>query len=250
MSGVTFDFDGARVLVTGGSNGIGLGIARAFDDAGAQVTITGTRDSASDYEHDLGVFEYRQCLMTDHDAIDTLAASLDGLDVLVNNAGQNLPGGRSEWDPVTFEEVVAVNLFGSFRMATAVLPHLSESTLDGGANVVNLGSITSFFGLEIVPAYGASKAAIVQLTKTMASTWARDGLRVNAVAPGTIADTNMTAPMMPFDEVTAPIIARTPMARFGTPDDIAPTVLFLASPAARYVTGHTLVVDGGFSVQG
>ena len=250
MSSANFDFSGAQVLVTGGSNGIGLAIARAFDAAGAHVTITGTRATAADYEHDLAVFDYRQCLMTDHAAIDTVAASLDGLDVLVNNAGQNLPGGRSEWDPETFEEVVAVNLFGSFRMATACLPHLRESTLDGGANVVNMASMTSFFGLEIVPAYGASKAAVVQLTKTMASAWARDGLRVNAVAPGTIAETNMTAPMMPFDEVTAPIIARTPMARFGTPDDIAPAVLFLASSAARFVTGHTLSVDGGFSVQG
>ena len=115
--------------------------------------------------------------------------------------------------------------------------------------MVNVGSMASFFGMEIVPGYGAAKGGVVQTTKTLAVSWARDGIRVNAVAPGVI-ETNMTAPMLPFDEITAPLLARTPMGRFGTPADVAGAVLFLASPAARYVTGHTLVVDGGFSVLG
>jgi NAD(P)-dependent dehydrogenase (short-subunit alcohol dehydrogenase family) len=245
----TFDYSDARVLVTGGSNGIGLGVARAFRDAGAHVTITGTRASATEYDHDLTGLDYHPCKLPDPDAIAAVAGALDGLDVLVNNAGQNMPGGRSEYEPEVFEEVVAVNLFSAFRMAAACKGLLRASAMDGGGAVVNVGSMSSFFGIEFVPGYGAAKAGVVQMTKTLAVAWARHGIRVNAVAPG-IIETNMTAPMMAFESLVGPILERTPMRRLGTPDDVAPVVLFLAGPAARYITGQTIPVDGGFSVQG
>jgi 3-oxoacyl-[acyl-carrier protein] reductase len=244
-----FDFAGATVLVTGGTSGIGHAVAQAFTDAGAHVTITGTRRSAADYESDLALFAYQQCRLTEPSSIDAVVAGLDRLDVLVNNAGQNLPGGRNEYDPEVFEETVAINLFGAFRLASATRSLLAASELDGGGSVVNVGSMSSFFGIEIVPAYGAAKAAVVQLTKTLAVAWANDGIRVNAIAPG-VVETGMTAPMLPFDELTGPLLARTPMRRFAAPEEIAPAVLFLASPAARYMTGHTLVIDGGFSIAG
>ncbi len=247
--GVTFDFADATVLVTGGSNGIGLAIARAFQASGANVTITGTKADAASYEHDLSGFVYRQCLMRDADAVEALAADIERCDVLVNNAGQNLPGGRSEYDPDVFDEVLAVNLSAPFRLSNRLLDRIGSSALDGGGSVINIGSMSSFFGVEVVPGYGAAKAGIVQMTKTLAVAWAKHRVRVNAIAPGVI-ETNMTAPMMPFAFMTDPLLARTPMQRFGTPDDVAPVALFLASGAARYITGQTLPVDGGFSIQG
>jgi 3-oxoacyl-[acyl-carrier protein] reductase len=246
---LTFDFSGAHVLVTGGTSGIGHAIAHAFATAGAAVTVTGTRAAATGYDTDLTPFTYRQCRMTEPADIEAVAAGCERLDVLVNNAGQNLPGGRSEYEPDVFEETVAVNLFGAFRMASATRDLLAASEIDGGASVVNLGSMSSFFGIEMVPGYGAAKAGVVQLTKTLAVAWAKHGIRVNAVAPG-VVETNMTKPMLPFAALTAPLLARTPMGRFAAPGEIAPAVLFLASSAAGYVTGQTIVVDGGFSVAG
>ena len=245
-SRVTFDFSGCRVLVTGGSHGICSGIARAFAGAGAEVTITGTRASAKDYENDLSAFTYRQLSLTDRAGIERLAESLESLDVLVNNAGSTLPGGRSEHIPDVFEEAVAINLFAAFRLSQACHPKLRGSSLEGGGNVVNLASMSSFFAVPMVPGYGAAKAGVVQMTKNLAVAWAKDSVRVNAVAPG-IIETNMTAGMKGVEFLERPQMERTAMHRWGTPEDVAPAVLFLASPAARFITGHTLAVDGGYS---
>jgi 3-oxoacyl-[acyl-carrier protein] reductase len=245
---VRFDFSGLHVLVTGGSSGIGAGIAGTFADAGATVVITGRRESAAAYgDVDLSRFAYRRLEMSDGAAIASLAASLPRLDVLVNNAGANLPGGRSEYDPEVFEEVVRVNLFGAYRMAAACHDALAKSELDGGASVVNLASMSSFFGIVPVPAYGASKAGVVQMTKTLAAAWAKDAIRVNAVAPG-LTRSNMTARLQETPERARKDFERMPISRWAVPEDVAPAVLFLASPAARFITGQTLAIDGGYSI--
>ena len=247
MNQATFDFADAAVLVTGGTSGIGHAIATTFADAGARVIVTGTKATSNDYDSDLARFDYHQLETTDPASIDTLANSLKRLDVLVNNAGANFPGGRDEWEPDTFATAISLNLTGPMRLTTACRQLLAGSDFDGGASVVNLASMSAFRSVPIVPGYGSAKAGLVTLTWNLARLWAADGIRVNAVAPGVI-DTRMTAPLAHLPELRDAELAHTPMRRFGAPSEIAGTVAFLASSAASFITGHTLAVDGGYLV--
>ncbi len=242
---VTFDFAGAQVLVTGGTSGIGHAIASGFADAGAEVIVTGTKPSAGDYEVDLDRFAYRQVQLTDAGSIDAMVGSIGALDVLVNNAGANLPGGLDEWSAEGFAASVELNLVGPMRLTTACRRLLFSSELPGGASVVNLASMTAFRTTTVVPGYGSAKAGIVTWTANLARRWATRGVRVNAIAPGAI-DTPMTAPMAAFPEILAGELTRIPMGRFGRPDEVVGTALFLSSVAATYITGATIAVDGGY----
>ena len=240
-----FDFDGAKVLVTGGSNGIGLGIARAFAESNANVTITGRRGSASEYDSDLTGFDYRAAEMTDKEGLMALAAGFDSLDVLVNNAGASLMA-ENEWDPEVFERALSLHLFASFRLAVTLKDRIAKSKIEGGGSVLNMASMSAFRAVTVVPGYGSAKAGVVQMTKNMGAAWALENVRVNAAAPGLIRS-QMTEGMVgtPFED---PEIERTPMKRWGVPEDVAPLYLFLASPLAKYITGQTINVDGGQSV--
>jgi len=249
MARLNFDFEDNDVLVTGGTSGIGLGVARAFAEAGARVIITGRRASASEYDEDLAGFDYRQAEMMDRASLDALVASLDRLDVLVNNAGGNFMD-RGEWNPEVFADALQLHVASAFQLAVGCKPLLVRSTIEGGGSVVNCASMSAFRGSTFVPGYASGKAALVEMTHSAGIAWARENVRVNAVAPGLI-ESRMTAVMKrpEMAEIEKAELARVPMGRWGTPEDVAPTFLFLASPAARFVTGQMWCVDGGYSAQ-
>lgn len=235
-----FEFTGASVIVTGGTSGIGRATADAFAAAGARVLVTGTRRAASEYESLPKGAEYRQLNLESPESIAGFAASVDRVDVLVNNAGHTMPQSA-------FATTVQVNLMAVHDLSTRLHEKLKSSRLPGGASVVNLASMMSYFGSPWFPAYGAAKAGILQLTRTLAAAWAKDGIRVNAVAPGSVP-TAMTAPFANDPAVHRMVSDKTPMGRWAEPGEIAAPILFLCSDAASFVTGHTLVADGGYSI--
>lgn len=234
---VNFDVSGKYVLITGGRGGIGGAVAAAFVDAGAQVIATDL--SPLPDEPRKGI-EDRILDVRDADAVRALADGLDRVDVLVQCAGRAAP--MEEYELATFEEIVGIHLTGSFSMATALRPLLAAS----GGSVINVGSMYSYFGSPLVPAYGAAKAGIVQLTKTLALAWAGEGIRVNGIAPGWIR-TALTAPLAALPGAAEAIVGRIPSGELSEPEELAGTAVFLASPAARLITGVTIPVDGGYS---
>ena len=248
--GITYDFDGAHVLVTGGTSGIGAATAAAYRESGAEVTITGTRGSADDYDADLSGYRYLQLDIEDGASIDSVAAALPRLDILVNNAGMALASqGLDEYEPDVFNRSVNMLLLGPYRMARRTVDRVAQSAITGGGSIIGIASMSSFFGIGIVPGYGAAKTGLVGLTRTLAVEWGPRSIRVNAVAAG-LTRSAMTAGTFSQEEWTAPSLSRTPLGRLGDPGDIASAVLFLSSPAASWITGQTLAVDGGFTVSG
>lgn len=238
-----FDFRNQHVLITGGTSGIGRALAEAFRDAGAHVLVTGVRhEEVAAFTSQVSGIAALVLDVRNDGAIAELAVAQMRLHVLVNCAGMILRNG-AEFSIDQFSEVVDVNLTGTMRLCTAFHPHLTKSR----GSIVNVASMLSFFGSGFAPAYSSSKGAIAQLTKSLAIAWAQQGIRVNAVAPGWI-ETPLTQPLQDNQSRREAIIGRTPMGRWGKPDDVAGPVLFLCSPAARFITGTILAVDGGYSV--
>lgn len=237
------DFTGKTVLVVGGSSGIGNGISHAFKEKGATVHVWGTRAKASDYSaaegSDMSGLHYDHMDVSDFDAIEKYDAPFKSLDVLVLSQGTVIYQ-RGEFKMDGFQKVMDVNINSLMACAIKFHPLLAASK----GSLITVSSTAAFHSTRGNPAYNASKTGAVGLTRTLAEAWAKDGIRVNGIAPG-LVDTKLTKVTTENPERLAGSLQGIPMRRLGTPKDMAGVALFLASPLASYVLGQTIPVDGG-----
>ena len=251
-----FALTGRVALITGGNGGIGLGMAHGLAEAGAAIAIAGRNRAKS--EAAAGELAKRgvETAVLEVDVADEIScrAMVDGaverlgrLDILINNAGINIRKPPQDLALTEWRQVIDTNLTGAFAAAHAAYPHMQRL---GGGKIINIGSMMSMFGAAFASAYAASKGGIVQMTRALATAWAKDNIQINAVLPGWI-DTDLTRRAR--EEVSglnSVVLMRTPARRWGEPGDMAGIAVFLASQASNFVTGAAIPVDGGYSAQG
>ncbi len=251
-----FDLTGRVAIVTGGNGGIGLGMARGLAQAGAAVMLAARNagkstgavkeleaKGAKAASVQVDVTSEASCREMVQKAVDRFGR----LDILVNNAGTNVRKQPQEYTLAEYRTVLDTNLTSAFVCAQASYPYMLRA---GGGKIINIGSMMSIFGVSFSAPYAASKGGIVQLTRALATAWAKDNIQVNAVLPGWI-DTDLTRQAR--QQVVGlhdRVVARTPAGRWGTPEDHAGIAVFLAGPGSDFVTGTAIPVDGGYSVQG
>lgn len=249
-----FDLTGKVAIVTGGNGGIGLGMARGLAQAGARITLVGrnsekTVDAARELAEETGVSVLPVTADVSQEAecqriIQEVLRHHGRIDSLFNNAGINIRKPPHEISLVEWREVMDVNLTSAFLLSKAVYPSMKQV---GGGKIINIGSMTSIFGSGFAPAYAATKGGIVQLTKSQAIAWAIDNIQCNAILPGWF-DTELTKKArVEISGLHERVLSRIPAGRWASPEDMAGTAVWLASPASNYVTGIAIPVDGGYS---
>jgi 2-dehydro-3-deoxy-D-gluconate 5-dehydrogenase len=251
-----FDLRGKVAIVTGGNGGIGLGMARGLAKAGAAIMVAGRNaEKSKAASAELAALGVKTATFEgDVSKPDVVAAmtaatvsAFGRLDILIANAGINVRKQPQDFTPAEWQSVLDINLNGPFLCAQAAYPHMKAA---GGGKIITIGSMTSIFGLPFAPAYSATKGGIVQMTRALAVAWAPDNIQVNSVLPGWI-DTDLTkGARAQVPGLHDRVLARTPAARWGDPDDFSGIAVFLSSDASDFVTGTAIPVDGGYSVMG
>ncbi len=246
-----FSLENKTAIVTGGNRGLGRGIAKGLAEAGAKVVIMASSDSvfraADGLSADGLSVQSVKCDLSNEDNIKNgfseAVALLEGkLDILVNNAGIQRRSKCEEFPLSDWDDVLNVNLRSVFILCQLAGRHMIPN---GGGKIINLASMLSFFGGYTVPAYAASKGGVAQLTKALSNEWASKGINVNAIAPGYMA-TEMNTRLIEDSSRNAEILSRIPAGRWGKPEDMAGTAVFLASSASDYLSGAIIPVDGGY----
>jgi 2-dehydro-3-deoxy-D-gluconate 5-dehydrogenase len=251
-----FDLKGRVALVTGGNGGIGLGMARGLAQAGAAVAVAGRNLKKSQAAAaELSAMGIKTTVVevdvTDEVScrkmVEDTVAQLGRLDILINNAGINIRKQPQDYTLAEWRLVIESNLSSAFTCSHAAYPHMKSA---GAGKIINIGSMMSIFGASFAPAYAASKGGIVQMSRALATAWAKDNIQVNAVLPGWI-DTDLTKrARAEVSGLNSMVLMRTPARRWGTPDDMSGIAVFLSSPASDFVTGTAIPVDGGYAAQG
>ncbi len=240
-------------LVSGGGRGIGLGIAEVLADAGSDLVLVARSESQLQdaakmikerYHKEVDVISADLSKVGNYgDIVDMALSRFGRLDVLINNAGSNIRKPFLEFEPEEFDRVIAIQLRGAYFMAQAAARHMAKA---GGGKIINMASLSSKLAFPNISAYGSAKGGILSLTKAMALELAPNNINVNAIAPGYVR-TSMTEAAFANPDGKSWMLSRTPLKRFGTPEDIGYAALYLACPASDWVTGEVMFLDGGWT---